>query len=169
MDAYPFVLHDRLKGLLLYSVVAPSPRLRRDGFNRRFSPSVIDYDSAPVSSLGLVGASAAVVFLSLIALGLASALRSPRRDVAFAALGFLLFHIVLHLIYGELVFLYAMHSVPSLAAVLAFALAGPWSRIAMVLALLFIVVGGPHNLARYHEVAELALLLARLQLTGGGL
>lgn len=93
-------------------------------------------------------------------------MRSPRRDVAVAALGFLVFHVALHLFYGELVFLYAAHAVPSLAALVAFALCGPWCRLAVPLALAFIVVGGPHNIARFRDATDLANLIARINLIG---
>lgn len=131
-----------------------------------YSPAIVDYDSAPLLSLGVSGMVAAACFGALAALGVVSAARSPRRDVAVAAIGFLLFHTAFHLVWGEIVFLYVAHAVPSLAAIVAFALAGPRRRAATALALAFVVIGGPHNVARFQQAADLANLIARTNLIG---
>lgn len=166
---FSFDLAARLKALSIYQATAPEPVVRHRSFlspGSVISPAVLSYDTAPLVSLGWSGGVAALAFAALFALGLASAARSPRRDVAFASIGFLAFHTSLHLFYGELVFLYAAHAVASLAAIIAFALAGPWRRPATLLALAFVLVGGPHNIARFHEAADLANLLARINLVG---
>lgn len=166
---FPFDLAARLKALSIYLAAAPEPVIRHRFFlspGSVISPSVVSYDTAPLVSLGWSGGVAALAFAALFALGLASAVRSPRRDVAFASVGFLAFHTALHLFYGELVFLYAAHAIPSLAAIIAFALAGPWRRPATLLALAFVLVGGPHNIARFHQAADLANLIARINLVG---
>lgn len=164
---FPFDLSARVKGLTLYLAASPQIDIHhRFSSAFGFSPTVLSYDGSPLASLGWSGGIAAVAFAALFALGLASAARSPRRDVAVSAIGFLAFHFLLHLFYGELVFLYAAHAIPSLAAIVAFALAGPWRRPATLLALTFVLIGGPHNVVRYAEAADLAVLVARINLVG---
>lgn len=166
---FPFDLGARLKALSIYQWTAPELEIRHRFFLKpewMISPTVLSYDTSPLVSLGWSGGVAALAFAALFALGLASAARSPRRDVAVAAIGFLAFHTLLHLFYGELVFLYAAHAIPSLAAIIAFALAGPWRRPASLLALAFVLVGGPHNIARFREAADLATLIARINRVG---
>ncbi|MDW8444752.1 MAG: hypothetical protein RML45_11045 [Acetobacteraceae bacterium] len=102
----------------------------------------------------------------LVGLGLVSAARSPRRDVLFVTLGFLLFHVSLHLVFGEVVFLYVLHGLPSFAMLIGFALAGPLRIPAALFAAGFILLGAPHNTARFVESAELAAELVRRRMAG---
>lgn len=154
---FPWTLSDRLTTLLLYAGVAPPPNTRPVK-NRTYLDLgyVLSIDEAPLASLGAVGATAALSWVGLLLLGLRAASLSPRRDVAAATIGFLIFHLALHMVFGELVFLFVLHGLPSFAALIAFALAGPQRRIALPLALVFIVTAAPTNAIRFNTAAEMA-------------
>ena len=162
----PFLWSDRLNNLLIFAAVAPIPRVRGVAMKNASVGRMVSFYDLPLAALGRVGGTGACAWVGLCVLGLWSALRSPRRDVAFATIGFLLFHVSLHLAFGETPFLYVLHSLPSFAALITFAVAGPHERLAVALALIFIAAAAPTNVLRFVESANLAtdLLTARIDL-----
>ncbi len=63
----------------------------------------------------------------------------------------------LHLLYGEETFLYALHYLPLLIASAALAALGRFRRIALILALIVLCVGGLNNLMKFRQAREIMM------------
>ena len=112
-------LADDARSVLLTSAVAPPPRLEDDPTPFGVFRLVTNQHSPPTESL--VGAGAIVCWIFLLGVGLWGAWRTlSHRAVALAVGSFALFQLAMHLVYGEITFLYALNFFPALLTLAAF-------------------------------------------------
>lgn len=151
-----FILHPDSGGpravlttLLVHSAVMPPPAVRHE-------PKwgdVLTIQQAGVRPGGALAAAATVAWGALLALG-AAGMRSAGRTVRIVTLGALAGQLLLHTLYGEESFLYALSTLPLLLVVAAHGARTRLRPVVLLAALVFIATAGPLNLARFREAAR---------------
>lgn len=151
-----FILHPDAGGpravvttLLVHSAVMPRPAVRHE-------PKwgdVLSIQHAGLRPAGAAAVAATAAWAALLLLG-AAAMRLAGRTVRIVAPGALGGQLVLHLLYGEESFLYALSTVPLLLVVAAHAARTRLRPAVLLLALVFIASAAPLNLARFREAAR---------------
>lgn len=118
--------------------------------------NLLNNQHSPVLDQGWPGLAGMLGWIVLLACGIWGAiLHRPGRPAALAIGAFMLGQIALHLVYGEITFLYAADFFPALLALAAFAFFTPARRLAAVAALAFVILGGFSNVAELrNSIAE---------------
>ncbi|MDT8331984.1 hypothetical protein RQ831_13055 [Roseomonas gilardii] len=118
--------------------------------------NILNNQHSPVLDQGWAGLGGMLAWIVLLACGVWGAiLHRPGRAAAMAIGAFLLGQIALHLVYGEITFLYAADFFPALLALAAFAFFTPARRLAVVAALAFVILGGISNVTELRSnIAE---------------
>ena len=93
----------------------------------------------------------------------------PGRRVFLALSTFGLGQVALHLAYGDVIFLYALHFFPILLAIAAFGWFSPARLLSFFAALVFLVAGGLSNLQQFRAATEMAQVLIGNSPSGDGI
>jgi hypothetical protein len=151
----------RLRGLLLTSAVAPAPQLEF-GTNPRRQRILVTNQYSPPGAYSANGWIALASWLVLVVAGVAGGcVNAERRRVFTAVCLFVVGQIVLHLLIGEVTFLYAPNVFGALVVLTAFSWFSPLRRPAIVAAVLFVVSGGWSNHAQFDAAVRLLGLLGQ--------
>lgn len=148
-----------LRSMLLFSAVAPTAS-REEVVEFDARKLVVNNQHARLRDEGLLGLVATALWAIMLGLGLRGAIASPRRDVTLALAAFAAGQVVLHLVYGQITFLYAAHMFPAFLAFAALGAAGPTGWLATAAAIAFVVVGGYVNIEQFQAAAALANMIA---------
>ena len=154
-------VNDVARGLLCHSVVAPALRNDRPSFRR-----------VELASSGLLGATATLAWVALLAAGswrtLQSARRGEGRELALTVAGSLGLTFAMHLTLGRELFLYALSVLPMLL-VLAAGSARPGRGLTLVrvVACVLLLAGGLNNARQLHRAAGVARDLAAQRVPAG--
>ena len=147
-------LADDARSVLLTSAVAPPPRLEDDPTPFGVFRLVTNQHSPPTQSL--VGAGAIVCWIFLLGVGLWGAWRTlSHRAVALAVGSFALFQLAMHLVYGEITFLYALNFFPALLTLAAFGWLTPLRKYVTCAAFAFAVLAGINNYGQFLTTVRL--------------
>jgi len=123
---------------------------------------VTNQRSQPGESLPMEGVIAAGGWVVLLGLGIWGGLRSQaQRPVALALLAMMASQSVLHVVYGEVTFLYAMDHLPILLMLAAMGWFSPRPRFALSLAAILVGCLAFSNAATFHQATDLAHTLAQ--------
>lgn len=124
---------NRLLAMFDHVLVAPDVQILPQ--NEPLAPFKLSYQSLQVAN-GPVAAVALAGWLGLLGLGVWSMARGRvRKDLAVGVGAVLAGNVLLHLVYGEEVFLYAMHFVTLFALIVGFATRGPrWLIVPVIVA-----------------------------------
>ncbi|MCR6660110.1 MAG: hypothetical protein NVV72_12500 [Asticcacaulis sp.] len=103
------------------------------------------------------GLVAMIAWLGLLALGIWGAIQNRQAHTFSIGLGLMLLaNGLLHSVYGEVTFLYAMHVIPMLTVLAAMSWFSPARYAGVALALVVIVAGGGNNIVQFQDSARLA-------------
>jgi hypothetical protein len=131
-----------LRALLFHTIVMP----RIDLVPEPKWGTVMSVQRSPIASSGAWGVAATIAWAALVAStlwGLASSRGNPRvRFVLFATLAG---QLLLHLVYGEETFLYAIHVAPLLVLTAALGSASRWRRVILALAIALACTAAMNN------------------------
>ncbi|MFC7739066.1 hypothetical protein ACFQX4_25530 [Roseomonas sp. GCM10028921] len=154
-----------LRSMLFYSAVAPTAS-REMNIEAGRSKLIVSNQHSPLRDEGLLGLLATTLWVVTLGLGLWKAVTWPRRDVVLGLFVFLAGQMALHLVYGNITFLYAAHFFPVLLAIAALGAVGRTRWLATGFAAAFVFVGGYANIEQLRAASALAnmVLLTR----GGG-
>ena len=83
----------------------------------------------------------------------------PGRRVFLALMTFVLGQVALHLVYGDVTFLYSLHFFPPLLGIAAFGWFSPIRMLSFSAALIFLVAGGLSNLHQFRVATEMVQTL----------
>jgi hypothetical protein len=143
----------KLRGLALNGVVMPKLETYRQ--ERQLHSRVLGVQHAPPGGASVAGWPAVVLWVGALGLGGWAFARDRERKRLRLAVGALLAgQLVLHLVYGEEVFLYALHYTPVLLVVAAWAALGAFPRVSVALALALLVPVSVNNHAAFQQGAE---------------
>lgn len=149
--------------LLLYSAVTPAPeRVQLADFNKvenKLYPNrpIISSQPTPLAAIPVDGLIALGAWIFLLGCGVWGALTSKaHRPMALTLGAFLAGQIVLHLIYGEITFLYVAHVWPALVALAAFSYFTRARSAVIAAAALFVICGSIANMNAFNEASALA-------------
>lgn len=148
-----------LRSMLLFSAVAPTAS-REEVVEFDIRKLVVNNQHARLRDEGLLGLVATALWVIMLGLGMRGAVATPRRDVTLALAAFTAGQVVLHLVYGQITFLYAAHMFPAFLALAALGAAGPMAWLATAAATAFVVVGGYVNIEQFRAAAALANMVA---------
>jgi hypothetical protein len=148
-----------LRSMLLFSAVAPVAS-RDEVVEAGVRKHIVNNQHARLRDEGLSGLIATALWVLMLGLGLRAAFTSPRRDVASALAAFSAGQVALHLVYGQVTFLYAAHFFPAFLALAAFGAAGPAGWIATAAATGFTVIVGYVNIEQFRAASTLANMIA---------
>ncbi len=138
--------------LYIASVVAPPARIAKQGAEL---VETNQFNGIPTETY--TGFIATIAWLGLLVLGIWGAIRNQQAHVFSIGLGLMLLaNGLLHSVYGEVTFLYAMHVIPMLTLLAAMSWHSPFRRIGMVLACIVVVAGGYNNIVQFEKSAHLA-------------
>lgn len=156
-----------LRSAIITSAVAPAPQVTSWEIAGRTEPyRFVNNQYSPLSSTTPAGLAAAVAWLGLLALGAWGGWRERRlRPVVLATGGYVAVQLALHLVYGEVTFLYAAHFFPALVAGAAFSWFTRLRWLAVALAASFVVLAGFNNLQQFNTAATLTNDLAAARTT----
>lgn len=145
------------RSFFLTSAAAPAPMVR-DYRNSR----IVSNQASALRSYGALGLAAAVSWLVLLAIGAWGAwIDRERRAVALAAALYLAGQLCLHLVYGEVTFLYSAHFFPPMVLLAAFGWHTRLKPVVAGAAALFVVAGGLSNWAQFQAAVALTNALLR--------
>lgn len=138
---------ERAANFVLAAIVAPASVLT-DGILH----STLHF--GPLGWLAILG------WLALLGGGITETLRrDDRRLIGIVVGGFLAFQFLLHLVYGDEPFLYAMHYLPALTLLAALSLTGRYGRVFTLIMVLCIGANFVNNANRFAEASALAATL----------
>lgn len=108
---------------------------------------------------GALATAAAACWLLLLGIGIKNLFfgHAPSSRIRLSIGLTLAGQMALHLLYGEETFLYALHYLPLLIASAALAALGRFRRIALILALIVLCVGGLNNLMKFRQAREIMM------------
>lgn len=145
----------RLRGLVLTSAVAPPPEVLTRANPRRARLLVVNQYS-PSAAHTVSGWIALASWLVLLVAGVVGGCANVERRRVFATIClFLLGQTALHLLIGEMTFLYAANVAGALVVLTAFGWFSPLRIPAVVAALLFVVFGSLSNHAQFEAAIRL--------------
>jgi len=145
-----------VRAALVSSAVAPAPIEGMHVQNDIASP-IVDNQSSSWTAYTTPGFVAVACWLALFGTGIVGGIRDTRRRAVFFGAGaFVAGQLALHLIYGEVTFLYVAHFFPAMVLIAAFSWFSPARLLAVVAAAIFIVAGGWANLIAFEEAAQMA-------------
>ena len=148
-----------LRSVLLTSAVAPPPQLEDDPTSTGVFRLISNQHSPPAGSVASVGAIACWVFM--LSAGLWGAWRTlSHRAIAMSVSAFILFQLALHLVYGDIIFLYAGNFFPALLTLAALGWLTALRRYVMVAAIAFTVLAGINNYSQFLAAARMASEIA---------
>src|SRR5262249_19004407 len=109
--------------------------------------TVMSVQHSPLASSGAWGAAATIAWAALF-LSALFALASPRANprVPFALFATLAGQVLLHLVYGEETFLYALHVAPLLVLIAALGAASRWRPLILILAVIVACTAAMNNM-----------------------
>jgi hypothetical protein len=143
------------RSFFVTSAAAPAPMVQTH-------KSVVSNQASPLSSYGPLGLLAALSWIVLLVVGAWGAwIDRERRAVALATSLYLLGQLCLHLVYGEITFLYAAHFFPAMALLVAFGWHTRLRRVAVAAAAVFVVAGGISNWTQFQAAVALTNSLLR--------
>jgi hypothetical protein len=146
-----------LRSAVISSAVAPPPHLEMVLVDEQTRLPGLNNQDSPLLSTPLPGMIAAVCWLLLLAGGVWGAvLNRSMRPVALALGAYVASQLGLHLIYGEITFLYSLHFLPAMVGLAAFGVFTPAKRLLLIAAALFVVLGGYSNQQQFLAAAHLA-------------
>lgn len=144
-----------LRGELIHPVVMPEIQ---EGDRDRTGPQ-LTIQAASAFRSGIVTGLAAVGWSVVLLAGLLALVWSPVAGRFRGVIGLVLLgQVVLHLLYGEETFLYALHFLPLLLMLAAMALQGPGGRIVRGLVICLIPVVAVSNLGQLEKVRGLPVV-----------
>ncbi len=144
-----------LKSFLSHTMVMPNINLLTEKYTLPHWP-VLSVQSAMPGSGTLYGPIAVVVWTILLGLGLWGFFTSRQHLKLRIVVGVtLLGQLLLHSIYGDETFLYALHFVPLLIALVAFSSFTRGRTIALGLTAILILTAGTNNLIQFNRSIEL--------------
>jgi hypothetical protein len=156
------------RSFVLTSAVAPPPALARttdpvplrQASGGRVTREIVGNQATPPSAYGALGMVAVASWITLVLVGvLGACLHRERRAVAAATGMYLLSQLCLHLVYGEITFLYSAHFFPAMVLLAAFGWHTPARSVAVAAAVVFVVAGGISNWTQLQAAADLVNLL----------
>ncbi len=107
---------------------------------------------------GVLTLTAFCSWLTLLGLGLWHLFSGPAAVRVRLLIGVLLAgQLVLHLIYGEETFLYALHFLPLLIITAALSVTGRFRRLALVLAAISVITAGTNNMIRFRQARQIMI------------
>ena len=134
------------------SVVAPPARAENQG-GELVETNQFGWFTSHTSA-GLI---ATMAWLGLLALGIWGAIQNRQAHTFSIGLGLMLLaNGLLHSVYGEVTFLYAMHVIPMLTVLAAMSWFSPARYAGVALALVVLVAGGSNNIVQFQHSAQLA-------------
>ena len=134
------------------SVVAPPARVENQG-GELVETNQFDLFSKSASA----GVVATIAWLGLLGLGIWGAIKNRQAHIFSIGLGLMLLgNGLLHSVYGEVTFLYAMHVIPMLTVLAAMSWFSPARYAGLALALVVIVAGGSNNIVQFQRSTQLA-------------
>jgi hypothetical protein len=145
-----------MRSLLIYSAVAPPPEQinRSDSWHQY---RAVDNQSVPLTRFGPLSAAAAVAWSVMVIVGVWGGIGyQPGRREFLALTTFVLGQMALHLIYGDVVFLYSLHVFPVLLAIAAFGWFSPARLVSIGAALVFLIAAGLSNYHQFRAATEMA-------------
>jgi len=118
--------------------------------------TVMSVQHSPIASSGAWGVAATVAWAALLTSAIVGLIASRGNTrVRLVALGTLAGQVVLHLLYGEETFLYAIHVAPLLVLTTALAASStPWRRVILVLAAVLVLTAAVNNLSQLETALE---------------
>jgi hypothetical protein len=138
--------------LYVASVVAPPARIAKQGEEL---VETNQFNGFPKSTFA--GLIATIAWLGLLTLGIWGAVKNRQAHVFSIGLGLMLLaNGLLHSVYGEVTFLYAMHVIPMLTLLAAMSWFSPSRYAGMMLALVVVIAGGGNNIAQFQQSTRLA-------------
>jgi hypothetical protein len=145
------------RSFLLSSAAAPAPTISQAGAPAGQSrKQIVSNQASPLSSYGPLGVLAAASWIVLLVVGARGAwIDRQRRAVALATSLYLAGQLCLHLVYGEITFLYAAHFFPAMALLVAFGWHTRLRRAAVAAAAIFVVAGGTSNWMQFQAAVAL--------------
>lgn len=151
------------RSFFVTSAVAPAPLISEVGAPTGQSRGkVVSNQASALSSYGLVGWVAAASWIMLLVAGAWGAwIDRERRAVALAIGLYLAGQFCLHLVYGEITFLYSAHFFPAMALLAAFGWHTRMRRVAVGAAAVFVVAGGLSNWTQFQAAVALTNSLLR--------
>jgi hypothetical protein len=138
----------QLRSMWLFSAVTP-PTGVEFVLEANLPTEVLTNQRRTLSDHGLAGRIATACWVLLLALGLWGMFLSWRRPVVLAIAISAAWQVVLHLVYGEVTFLYAINFFPLFLAVAALGALTPAGRAATLAAVLFAGTGAVANLQSF--------------------
>lgn len=147
---------ENLRSEVIVSAVAPQP-MREPPPAGDSLPAQVNNQSSPMASAGPAGLIAVACWLFLLACGVWGAvLDEHRRPIALGVGAFLVGQMLLHLVYGDVTFLYSLDFFPALIALAAFSWFTPVRRWAVAAAAVFVVFGAYNNMTQFQRAAQMA-------------
>jgi len=138
--------------LYIASIVAPPARVANQGGELIETNQFSKLTKSTYTEL-----IATIAWLGLLALGIWGAIKNQQTHVFSIGLGLMLLaNGLLHSVYGEVTFLYAMHVIPMLTVLAAMSWFSPLKYAGVVLALVIVIAGGGNNIAQFQQSAHLA-------------
>ena len=148
-----------LRSLLLYGAVAPPPEeiSRKDSWHQYKAVDNQSVSAWQYTPLALVAVAAWIVLLTF---GLWGAAKHKAGKPAFFALAtFIVGQFAMHLVYGDVTFLYSLHFFPALLGIAAFGWFSPARMVSLAAALVFLVAGATSNLQQFCTATDIARTL----------
>ena len=138
-----------------HSMVAPVPVVEKREYQ------VITNQFVSLGAHRWLGWVALAAWWGLLLLGIWTLLRGQVVPGWFALGlgGMLLGQLLLHLVYGELTFLYTAHFMPMLLVLAGVGFAGKWRRVALGLAAMFVCMGGVNSYLVFRQATQLAAVI----------
>ncbi len=147
-----------LEALYITSVVAPPARVANQGGELIATNQLNGFTRG--SYAGLI---ATIAWLSLLVLGIWGAIKNRQAHIFSIGLGLMLLaNGLLHSVYGEVTFLYAMHVIPLLTLLAAMSWFSPFRYAGAALALVVIIAGGSNNITQFQQSTHLAGKIAAM-------
>ena len=145
-----------LWGTLVSPAVSPSPFISQiTGGDTTFD--IITNQQFGLRGYNAPGMVAIACWVVMLGCGVAGGLQTPRlRRFLFIAGGFVVLQCALHLLYGQVTFLYAAHVVPALVACAGLGWFSRYRWLALAAVCGFVVFGALSNLATLQLATELA-------------
>lgn len=158
---------DNVRGILLTSAVAPPPGVEVNKTTVGDFTIVSNLHS-PLAQMSPAGVVALSCWILLLGAGFWGVIASvPHRAVAVPIAIYVVFQVLMHMVYGEIAFLYAGNVFPALLLMTAFGYFTRLRRIVLGAAVAVAVLGGFSNYAEFQTAARLSRgIAAHLETTG---
>lgn len=142
-----------IPSIFWHSMVAPAIGIAHQG-PPHTTTIQLSFQHSPPGSSGVLGVVATVSWTLLLALGLWGAISKSPYLRFRVVLGLVLVgQVILHLLFGEETFLYALHFAPLLLLLASFSVHTRLRGIALLLGVIFIATAAPNNWAQFGQAA----------------